>query len=170
MIARKLTAQQAGFLWARFYADYGPEVMMDAYGWSAPNARQLRPYERVWTFADAGAYVGWGLCSLNTKDPDDDEAVLVVGVDPGSRGRGYRHAILDWLSRWAATKGAAWAKIIVFKDNEANYERTYDEAYSDDVPKVWFHAGDVWLPAPGYGIFLRDLGVAVAPADQAVAA
>lgn len=173
--AKRLTAQQAGDLWADFYEAYGPEVMEQAYGWESPTSRQIRKGERVWAFHDTAptpiasimdqiaepggiafteyeARVGWGACYLSLDDPDDIEAVLVVGVFPDFRGRGYRLAILDWMAAWAKKRGAKYARIIVFAENEANHQRHHDEA--DRGPWIW--AGDVWYPDP-YSIFVRAL-------------
>lgn len=152
--ARKLTAQQASAMWAEFYDAYGPEVMMTAYGWRAPDTRQPRRGERVWEFSADGARVGWGICALNTDDPDDNEAMLVVGVFPEYRRQGHRITILDWMSAWAQSKGADYAKLVVFAENEANHQRHHDEA--DDERNSWVWAGDVWFPH-AYSVFVRQL-------------
>lgn len=177
LTAKRLTAQQASKLFAAFYEAHGPEVMARAYGWSAPDARALRPGEKVWAFYDPraeglvapGSAVGWGICMLSATDPDDTEATLVLGVFPEFQRRGYREQIFDWLSAWAKSKGADYARMIVFKDNEAHYARTIAETKQDSP---WTYAGDVWYPEPGYGIFVRDLdpeGEAVAPALKVAA-
>ena len=162
--AKRLTAQQMAALWVEFYEVYGAEVMYEAYGWSTPTSRAVRPGERAWAFYDdttdenpatMNHLIGWGTCAMSLSDPDDDEAVLALGVLPQFARRGYRHQILDWLSDWAQKRGARTAKILVYKDNEAQYERTIREAYEFTNP--WVHAGDVWFPPPGFGLFIRDL-------------
>jgi len=170
LTAKRLTAQQAAKLFAAFYDAHGADVMAKAYGWSAPDARALRPGEKVWAFYDAiGApVVGFGVCMLSSTDPDDTEATLILGVFPEFQRRGYRTAIFDWLSAWAKSKGADYARMIVFKDNDRHYARTIGES----VTGPWTYAGDVWYPEPGYGIFVRDLepeGTADAPALEKAA-
>lgn len=161
--AKRLTAQQAAKLFEKFYEAHGPEVMARAYGWTAPDARSLRSGEKVWAFTGPAptpdypnmtATIGWGICMLSSTDPDDTEATLVLGVFPEFQRRGYRAQIFDWLSAWAKSKGADYARMIVFKDNEAHYERTIAETKKESP---WTYAGDVWYPEPGYGIFVRDL-------------
>jgi GNAT superfamily N-acetyltransferase len=156
--AKRLTAQQAGALWQAFYEAHGQEVMWAAYGWETPTSRAVRPGERVWAFSNGASHVsvGWGSCDMSLTDPEDDEAVMALGVFPAFQRQGYRHQILDWMSDWARKRGAKMAKIVVFKDNEGQYERTMREAYEQpECP--WVHAGEVWLPSPGHGIFVRDL-------------
>lgn len=172
LTAKRLTAQQAAKLFEAFYQAHGPDTMARAYGWSAPDARALRPGEKVWAFFGEvpEQMVGWGICMLSSTDPDDTEATLVLGVFPAFERRGYRTMIFDWLSAWAKSKGADYARMIVFKDNEDHYIRTLSETKNSDNP--WTYAGDVWYPEPGYGIFVRDLdpeGEAVAPALKVAA-
>jgi len=175
LTAKRLTAQQAAKLFAAFYEAHGAETMAKAYGWSAPDARALRPGEKVWEFFDEvdtpeqpGQHlVGFGVCMLST-DPDDTEAGLILGVFPEFQRRGYRTMIFDWLCAWAKSKGADYARMIVFKDNDVHYARTIEDSKSGP----WTYAGDVWYPEPGYGIFVRDLdpeGTAEAPALEKAA-
>jgi len=155
--AKRLTAQQVVALWREFYEAHGPEVMRAAYGWTSPEARPIRRGERVWAFYDQDdrdACIGWGACYLSLDDPEDVEATLVVGVFPAYQRRGFRRQILDWMSEWAKAKGAEYARLVVFAENEANHARHHREA--DDPANPWVWAGDVWFPA-AYSIFMRDL-------------
>jgi GNAT superfamily N-acetyltransferase len=151
--AKKLTAQQVAPMWRAFYETHGPEVMARAYGWEGPECRPIRKGERVWAFFVGGHLVGWGSALMNLSDPDDSSATLVVGVFPAYQGRGIRRQIIDWMSEWAKGKGAAYASLIVFSQNEKNHARHMREAL-DAGPWIW--AGDVWFPEE-YSIFVRDL-------------
>lgn len=160
MRAKRLTAIQAARVWAEFYRAHGPEVMARAYGWLAPDARTLRPGEKVWAFYAAPAdkigehLVGWGAGHLSANDPDDNEILIALGVFPEFQRRGYRQQIRDWICAWARGKGAEYAKLIVYRDNEEHYDRTMREALAGGP---WIHAGDMWFPEPGHSIFVRDL-------------
>lgn len=129
-----------------------------AYGWAGPECRPIRKGERVWAFTEGGwtvtEIVGWGACHLSLDDPEDVEATLVVGVFPDFQRMGYRRQILDWMSEWAKEKGAEYARLIVFTENETNHARHHREAEQEGDPWVW--AGDVWFPE-NYSIFVRDL-------------
>lgn len=174
LIAKRLTAQQAVKVWETFYHAHGADVMARAYGWEAPDARSLRSGEKVWAFyahpADSlGQHlIGWAVCTLALNDPDDNEALIALGVFPAFQRRGYRTMIRDWICAWAKSKGADYAKLIVYKDNEEHYRRAIEESKTGP----WTYAGDVWYPEPGHGIFVRDLapeGTADAPALEKAA-
>lgn len=156
--AKKLTAQQIASVWREFYEAHGPEVMARAYGWESAECRPRREGERVWAFYDDTVpptpLVGWGSAQMNLRDPDDTSAILVVGVFPQFEGQGFRRQILDWMTEWAKGKGAVFASLIVFTENERNHARHHREAENENDPWVW--AGDVWFPE-AYSIFTRDL-------------
>lgn len=157
MKARRLTAQQFVPVIKAFYDAYGAEQMKASYDWDTPSTR-MYPGERVWEFTDPDAHpltVGWGSMHFNTRDADQGDAVLVVGVFPEHQRKGYRVAILDWMAARAKALGAQTASMIVYKANEAHYKRIMREAHTEGSP--WVYAGDVWHPAPGYGMFVRPL-------------
>ena len=170
MKAVRQTAQNTVKLLTAFAAAHGAEVIKAAYGW--PHAPVQMRYQRFWAYYDtlamltgdpspatvvpkADTLVGWGGMSFDTRDADDDEAFLSVGVFPAYQRRGYRTAIYEHMVAQARKLGADRASLIVLKTNEAQYNRTMREAHSDGSP--WVYAGDTWYPAPGYGYFVRDL-------------
>jgi len=175
--AKRMTAQQAVGLWEQFYELVGAERMEHAYAWSSPQ-KHVRPGERVWAFGDVvnltaeeiserisvpggiapvveRQIVGWGSLVMNLNDPDAIEVELVCGVFPSYQRRGYRVAIREWMCDWARDHGAVYAKVTVFKENKEHYDRCMKEAKNKATP--WVYAGDEWYPAPGIGIFRRDL-------------
>jgi hypothetical protein len=163
MKARRLTAQQFAPLVKTFYDAHGAEQMKASYDWDNPGTR-MYPGERVWAFetellpldnATQVQAIGWGSMHFNTRDADQGDAVLIVGVFPDFQRKGFRTAILDWMSAKAKALGAQTASMIVYKANEAHYRRIMRESHTDGSP--WIYAGDVWHPAPGYGMFVRPL-------------
>jgi hypothetical protein len=154
LVAKRLTAQQGVVLLRLFYDAWGPPRMQASYGWKQI-PRTLMRGERMYAFYVGGDCVGWGSLTLNTRDADDEEGSLSVGVFPVHTCKGHRVAILDWLSARAAKLGAERVHQLVLKTNEGHYERTRREAESEDNP--WVYAGDVWFPEPGYGYFVRML-------------
>jgi len=149
---RRLTAQTAHALWERFYDAYGEEQMLASYGRRTPHTRVERS-SRVWEFSDDGTGVGWGVCSIDTNDSDDVEAMLSVGVFPDQQRKGYHLAILDWMAAYGKKQGAVQAAMLVLKTNTAHYERTMKHA----AHGPWIWAGDIWHPAPGMGYFVLPL-------------
>lgn len=161
MKARKLTAQQFVPLIKSFCEAHGMEQIKASYGWDAPSTTMFKG-ETVWAFYydEPGcdpqlAPVGWGSMHFNTRDAEEGDATLIVGVFPNCQGRGYRTKILDWMSARAKKLGATTASMIVYKANEKHYKRVMRECHTEGSP--WLYAGDVWLPAPGYGMFVRPL-------------
>jgi GNAT superfamily N-acetyltransferase len=164
LTAYRLTAQQAKTLLAQFYEAWGPEQMLASYGWQRVPKAIMRG-ERMYSFVDAeapvsveatvDAVVGWGSLILNTRDADDDEASLSVGVFPDHQRKGYRRMILDFMSMKAARLGADRVHQIILKTNEAHLIRTKKETQAPDSP--WVYAGDVWFPPPGHAYFVRLL-------------
>jgi GNAT superfamily N-acetyltransferase len=154
MKARRLTAQQFAPLVKTFYDAYGAEQMKASYDWDSPSTR-MYPGERVWAFEDHVPGIGWGSMHFNTRDAEQGDAMLIVGVMPSHQRQGYRTTILDWMSAKAKALGAQTASMIVYKANEAHYRRIMRESHTDGSP--WIYAGDVWYPAPGYGMFVRPL-------------
>ncbi len=154
MKAVRLTAQQFLPLIQRFWEAYGPEQMKASYDWDTPSTR-MYPGERVWRFEDGDKVVGWGSLHFNTRDAEQGDAVLIVGVFPEHQRQGWRTLILDWMAAKAKALGAQTASMIVYKANEAHYKRIMRESHTEGSP--WIYAGDVWHPAPGYGMFVRPL-------------
>lgn len=162
MKARKLTAQQFVPLIKSFCDAHGMEQIKASYGWDAPSTTMFRG-ETVWAFLDGetcasgcqDCLIGWGSTHFNTRDAEEGDATLIVGVFPRFQGHGYRTQILDWMSARAKKLGATTASMIVYKANEKHYRRVMKECHTEGSP--WLYAGDVWLPAPGYGMFVRPL-------------
>jgi len=163
MKARKLTAQQFVPLIKSFCEAYGPEQIKASYGWDAPSTTMFKG-ETVWEFTDSvrtvseevfDNLVGWGSMHFNTRDAEEGDATLIVGVFPDHQGHGYRTKILDWMSARAKKLGATTASMIVYKSNVKHFNRVMKECHTEGSP--WLYAGDVWLPAPGYGMFVRPL-------------
>lgn len=162
MKARRLTAQNFAVLIRAFYDAHGAEQMKASYDWDAPSVTMFKG-ERIWAFEvnpnapDAGELVtvGWGSMHFNTRDAEDGDAALVVGVFPAYQRHGYRTVILDWMCERAKELGATSASSTVYKTNEAHYKRRMREAHAES--SAWIYAGDVWFPAPGYGMFVRPL-------------
>lgn len=165
MKARKLTAQQFAPLVRSFWDAHGAEQMKASYDWDRPSTQMFKG-ETVWAFSDpslpateAGPsenlIVGWGSMHFNTRDAEQGDAVLIVGVFPAYQKRGYRTQILDWMAERAKKLGATSASMIVYKTNEAHYKRIMRETHTDGSP--WIYAGDCWHPAPGFGMFVRPL-------------
>lgn len=159
MKARKLTAQQFAPIIRDFYNAYGAEQMKASYEWDSPSTR-MYPGERAWAFSHAEAdgidrIVGWGSMHFNTRDAEQGDAVLIVGVLPGFQRQGWRTKILDWMAVRAQKLGATSVSMIVYKSNEAHYRRIMRESHVEGSP--WVYAGDCWYPAPGFGMFVRPL-------------
>lgn len=160
MKARKLTAQQFAPLIQQFYNAHGAEQMKASYDWDRPSTTMFKG-ETVWAFEEETAtpglsmVVGWGSMHFNTRDAEQADAVLIVGVFPDFQRRGYRVQILDWMAERAKKLGASSASMIVYKANEAHYKRIMREAHTEGSP--WVYAGDVWYPSPGFGMFVRPL-------------
>lgn len=166
MKARKLTAQQFVPLIRRFWDEHGAEQMKASYDWDRPSTQMFKG-ETVWAFSDtldapeltpggpSEHVVGWGSMHFNTRDAEQGDAVLIVGVFPPFQKRGYRTQILDWMATRAKTLGATSASMIVYKANEAHYKRIMRESHAEGSP--WIYAGDCWHPAPGFGMFVRPL-------------
>jgi len=173
--ARKLTAQQFVPLIRAFCEAHGMEQIKASYGWDAPSTTMFKG-ETVWEFSATtpakavfqapGAplagleprgevIVGWGSMHFNTRDAEDGDATLIVGVFPEAQGKGYRTLILDWMSARAKKLGATTASMIVYKSNDKHYRRVMKECHTEGSP--WLYAGDCWYPAPGYGMFVRPL-------------
>lgn len=155
MKAVRQTAQNAAKILGAFYTAHGPDVIKAAYGWE--HAPTLPRYRRFWAYytGTPGFLIGWGGMSFDTRDASDDEALLSVGVFPDHQRQGHRLAIYAHMAEAAKKLGADRASLIVLKSNEAQYKRHMREAHSDGSP--WLYAGDVWLPAPGYGYFVCPL-------------
>jgi GNAT superfamily N-acetyltransferase len=109
--------------------------------------------ETVWAFDVEEGPAGWGSMHFNTRDAEQGDAVLIVGVFPHYQRKGYRTLIRDWMAERAKKLGATSASIIVYKANDAHYKRVMREAHTEG--SSWVYAGDVWMPPPGYGIFVR---------------
>lgn len=162
MKARRLTAQQFAPLVKLFFTAHGAEQMKVSYDWDRPSTR-MYPGERVWAFSDERAanpgeeapVVGWGSMHFNTRDAEEGDAVLIVGVFPLFQKRGYRTQILDWMAERAKKLGATSVSMIVYKANEAHYKRIMRETHTEGSP--WIYAGDCFYPAPGFGMFVRPL-------------
>lgn len=157
MKARKLTAQQFVPLIKSFCEAHGPDQIKASYGWDSPSTRMFKG-ETVWEFADPAILnvpVGWGSMHFNTRDAEEGDATLIVGVFPAWQGQGYRTKILDWMSVRAKKLGATTASMIVYKSNEKHYKRVMKECHTEGSP--WLYAGDCWYPVPGYGMFVRPL-------------
>ena len=162
MKARRLTAQQFVPLIQRFWTEHGAEQMKASYDWDRPSTR-MYPGERVWAFdTESGVVppateivVGWGSMHFNTRDAEEGDAALLVGVFPYAQRHGYRVQILDYMAAKAKSLGATTASMIVYKANGTHYQRIMREAHTEGNP--WTYAGDVWYPAPGYGMFVRSL-------------
>ena len=157
MKARKLTAQQFVPLIKSFCEAHGPEQIKASYGWDHPSTTMFKG-ETVWEFTRLipdYPVVGWGSMHFNTRDAEEGDATLIVGVFPGFQGQGYRTKILDWMSARAKKLGATTASMIVYKSNVKHFNRVMKECHTEGSP--WLYAGDVWLPAPGYGMFVRPL-------------
>lgn len=160
--AKRLTAQQAVKLWAEFYVAYGAEQMNASYAWTRPPVT-VSTSEKVFEFLDESSNrVGWGSYVLNTRDAEDDEARLSVGVYPKYQRLGYHSTILVELSERAAKKGADYASQVVLKSNAAHYARTRRNA--ENGP--WVYSGDGWFPAPGFGYFIYPLSDTVKKAAE----
>jgi len=162
MKARKLTAQKAVALIHRFCTEIGAEQMYLSYGWrSVPQGMKFN--EHCWEFVDMDvnqpapdvATVGWGSMFMDTRDADDDEALLVIGVFPEFQRRGYRTKILDWMVKKAKSLGADRVSMTVLKRNEAHYQRTLRECEAGT--SGWLYAGDIWYPPTGSGYFVYPL-------------
>jgi GNAT superfamily N-acetyltransferase len=161
MKARRLTAQQFVPLIQRFWDEHGAEQMKASYDWDRPSTR-MYPGERVWAFDQAlptvppeEGTIGWGSMHFNTRDAEQGDAVLIVGVFPKFQRQGYRTQILDWMATKAKTLGAQSVSMIVYKANEAHYKRIMRESHTEGSP--WIYAGDVFYPPPGFGMFVRPL-------------
>lgn len=156
MKATKLTAQQFAPLIRRFCEEYGPAQIKASYGWDSPSVRMFKG-ETCWSFSDIAddRTVGWGSMHFNTRDAEEGDATLIVGVFPLFQKQGYRTKILDWMSARAKKLGATTASMIVYKSNEAHYKRVIRECHTEG--SAWEYAGDVWSPKPGYGVFVRPL-------------
>lgn len=162
MKARRLTAQQFVPLIRRFYDAHGAAQMKASYDWDRPSVEMVKG-ERVWAFYDVvdapeqpgEQLIGWGSMHFNTRDAEQSDAVLIVGVFPEYQRRGYRTRILDWMAERAKTLGASSASMIVYKSNETHYKRIMRESHTEG--SKWQYAGDCWLPAPGFGMFVREL-------------
>lgn len=160
MKARKLTAQQFVPLIQSFCTAHGADQIKASYGWDRPSTTMFRG-ETVWEYsvkhepADCSEVVGWGSMHFNTRDAEEGDATLIVGVFPLFQGQGFRTKILDWMSARAKKLGATTASMIVYKANAKHYNRVMKECHTEGSP--WLYAGDVWLPAPGYGMFVRPL-------------
>ncbi len=178
MKARKLTAQLAIRLLERFYFAAGAEQCLASYSWDHP---PQQPPGKVYEFSDdkippdradelrdailevetapqavaPASVVGFGIINLNTKDAQDTEAVLWVGVFPGFRRLGYRVKIMDWLADRARQLGADTASFTVNKLNKEHYDRAMRESHSEG--SKWVYAGDHFKPAPGYGYWFQNL-------------
>lgn len=158
--ATRLTAQQFVPLIKSFCEAHGAEQIKASYGWDSPSTR-MYPGETCWCFhdfeyADGGdPVVGWGAMHFNTREAEEGDATLIVGVFPHAQRKGYRTAILDWMAARAKKLGASTASMIVNKTNETHYKRVVREAHTEGSP--WIYAGDCWHPAPGYGMFVRPL-------------
>lgn len=159
MKARKLTAQQFVPLIKSFCEAHGMEQIKASYGWDHPSTTMFKG-ETVWEFSDGLTHKpeqinGWGSMHFNTRDAEEGDATLIVGVFPECQGMGFRTKILDWMAARAKKLGATTASMIVYKANEKHYKRVMRECHTEGSP--WLYAGDVWLPAPGYGMFVRPL-------------
>jgi len=157
--ATKLTAQQFAPLVRRFCEEHGAEQIKASYQWDSPSIRMFKG-ETCWSFTDPtlgedAHPVGWGSMHFNTRDAEEGDATLIVGVFPLFQKRGYRHMILNWMAARAKKLGATTASMIVYKSNDAHYKRVIRECHTEG--SVWEYAGDVWSPKPGYGVFVRSL-------------
>lgn len=165
MRTRKLTAQQAVKMWRAFDEAHGREQMTRSYGWEEHPPTGLRLGEHVFVFGDHvdkgdGAVhaqptvVGWGSIQLNTKNADDDEAAVSVGVFPDYQRRGYAQKIYKVLLKRAEELGADYASQSIFTENAAQLARVMRLASHDkcgrgcdgDGSSGWIHCGSTWLP------------------------
>jgi GNAT superfamily N-acetyltransferase len=159
--ARKLTAQQFAPIIRDFYNAHGAEQMRASYEWDSPSTR-MYPGERAWAFSQpmlssppTEPVVGWGSMHFNTRDAEQGDAVLIVGVFPDHQRQGYRTKILDWMAARAKKLGATSVSMIIYKTNEVHYKRIMRETHTDGSP--WIYAGDCFYPPPGFGMFVRPL-------------
>lgn len=169
VLAKRLTAQQFAKVLERFYNAYGSEIILHAYGWTRPPTTMLAN-EKAWTFSYEGLEVGWGSCHFNTRDAEDVEAVLVVGVWPEHQRHGYQQSIFDWMAARAKKLGAERASFTVGRSNEAQASR-WLRATSSGQGK-WKLGGMSWYPGPGYYYFVQLFGepdTTVPPPKQTLA-
>ncbi len=162
MKAVRQTAQNAVKILAEFCEAHGMDTITAAYGWKRV-PESLKSTERFWAYYDRPdlelyrepVLVGWGSLFLDTRDADDDDAHLVVGVFPFAQRKGFRLQIYKHMVAQAKKLGADQCSIIVKKTNEGQFKRTMREAHAEG--SEWIYAGDVWFPAPGYGLFVWPL-------------
>ncbi len=159
LVARRLTAQHGSILLRDFYEKWeavSPGQMAASYWWKVP-PRTLIVGERMYEFTDeAKTRIGWGSFVLNTRDADDEEASLSVGVFPDQQRKGYRKLIIEFLCLKAASLGASRMQQLVYKTNAEHHERTKRECQNPNSKWIW--AGETWFPPErGYGYFVRML-------------
>ncbi len=161
MKARRLTAQQFAPLVRSFFDAHGAEQMKASYDWDRPSTQMFKG-ETVWAFSQpmlssppTEPVVGWGSMHFNTRDAEQGDAVLIVGVFPEFQRQGFRTQILDWMAERAKKLGATSVSMIVYKSNKQHYDRIMRETHTEGNP--WIYAGDCFYPAPGFGMFVRPL-------------
>ena len=170
LTAHRLTAQHGAVLLQDFYERWekaAPGQMEASYWWKRP-PRTLVVGERMYSFEDPAiptirlhaeatpTVIGFGSFVLNTRDADDEEASLTIGVFPEHQRKGYRRLIIDFLCMKAALLGASRMQQLVYKTNAVHYERTKKEC--QDPASKWVWAGDIWYPPEkALGYFIRIL-------------
>lgn len=133
-----------------YAAAVGTSAATDCHGWNWKE-RVLQGSYRLWEARQDGARVGWIALSEHAAD---DAAWLSYGVWPQYRERGYRKGMVSQAAEHAfAFLGVQEVRQGVLLTNPEHLRRLFREAREGGP---WQHAGAVWLPRPGYHIFMME--------------
>jgi hypothetical protein len=148
MAVERLNEEATYRCWCAFGEAIGLADLRTAYGPHWP--RRPVASEKAWRFMDLGKPAAW---SAARRDPVEPLAMLMLGVWPEFRSRGYADKIRDWTARAAFSK---WPDIdavgvAILHSNPSHLARW---ASKDG----WRFVGALDYPAPGESFFIRERG------------
>lgn len=144
---RLVQSTRAAEVWRQFADAWGPEVLLNSYGWHQPPA-ETRPLELFYEYYDDEQLIGWG--SL-TRHPLAQSYWMSLGLFPDSVDKHYYRPFRDAMIEEAFRLGAREVTSIIMDTNPEHQNNALGRCKANPDSGMQY-AGQVWHPI-GYKIF-----------------